>query len=337
MPPNGGPASPTPSSTVLKLWIEQGGRENAGSKAAMPAKPKVDIGLKSVAEGQARRPAADAAAGQAQDSTRSSAAAGRTRCWRWPPARGRRSSPSAGRSRCCSTTPTPATSLGVLPFEHGQINSLKFSRNAQARCSPPAAAAGSPARRSSTTSRPARRSPRSATRRRTRSSPPTSSADQTHDRRRRPDASWSASTPPPTARVVREIKKHTDWVTAVEFSPDGVLLATGDRNGGLFVWEAATGREFLTLRGHTATITDVSWRADSNVLASASEDGTVRLWEMENGDDDQELGGPRRRGAGGAVRPRRPARQHRPRPGDEAVGRQRRPCRSSSRRSPTWG
>jgi WD40 repeat protein len=49
---------------------------------------------------------------------------------------------------------------------------------------------------------------------------------------------------------LREIKKHTDWVTAVEFSPDGVLPATGDRNGGLFVWESCTGREFVTLRGH---------------------------------------------------------------------------------------
>ena len=28
-----------------------------------------------------------------------------------------------------------------------------------------------------------------------------------------------------------EIRKHTDWVTAVEFSPDGVLLATADRAG----------------------------------------------------------------------------------------------------------
>ena len=83
--------------------------------------------------------------------------------------------------------------------------------------------------------------------------------------------------------VLREIKKHTDWVTAVEFSPDGVLLATGDRNGGLFVWEAFTGREYFSLRGHTAMITDVSWRDDSNVLASSSEDTTIKLWEMENG------------------------------------------------------
>ena len=42
---------------------------------------------------------------------------------------------------------------------------------------------------------------------------------------------------------VRDIKKHTEWITAIEFSPDGALLATGDRNGGLQVWEAATGRE----------------------------------------------------------------------------------------------
>jgi WD domain, G-beta repeat len=72
-------------------------------------------------------------------------------------------------------------------------------------------------------------------------------------------------------------------VTAVEFSPDGVLLATGDRSAGLFVWEAHTGREYFGLRGHKLAITDLTWRDDSNVLASCSEDGTIHLWEMENG------------------------------------------------------
>lgn len=80
-----------------------------------------------------------------------------------------------------------------------------------------------------------------------------------------------------------EIRKHTDWVTSLEFSPDGVLLATADRNGGMFVWETATAREYQSLKGHTACITEVSWRDDSNILASSSEDGTVRLWEMNNG------------------------------------------------------
>jgi hypothetical protein len=82
---------------------------------------------------------------------------------------------------------------------------------------------------------------------------------------------------------VAEIRKHTDWLYAIEFSPDGVLLATADRAGGLCVWEAGTDREFYTLDGHKAAVTDVSWRDDSNVLATASEDGTVKLWNMTDG------------------------------------------------------
>ncbi len=87
----------------------------------------------------------------------------------------------------------------------------------------------------------------------------------------------------PTARSHTELRKHTEWITAIEYSPDGVLLATGDRNNGLIAWESQTGREFYDLRGHQAAITDITWRLDSNVVASSSEDGSVRLWEMENG------------------------------------------------------
>jgi WD40 repeat protein len=83
--------------------------------------------------------------------------------------------------------------------------------------------------------------------------------------------------------LVHEIRKHTEWIYALEFSPDGVLLATADRNGGMFVWESETAREFQNLAGHKGAVTDVSWRIDSNVLASSSEDGTNKLWEMEGG------------------------------------------------------
>ena len=49
--------------------------------------------------------------------------------------------------------------------------------------------------------------------------------------------------------LVREMKKHTDWVYAVEFSPDAVLLATADRSGGLMVWESAMDASFTTSAG----------------------------------------------------------------------------------------
>jgi WD40 repeat protein len=68
-----------------------------------------------------------------------------------------------------------------------------------------------------------------------------------------------------TGELAYECKKHTDWIYSLEFSPDGVLLATADRSGGLLVWEAQTGREYLTLNGHTGAVNSVSWRIDGNV------------------------------------------------------------------------
>ncbi len=78
-----------------------------------------------------------------------------------------------------------------------------------------------------------------------------------------------------------EMDKHTDWVTSVEFSPDGRLLATADRAGGLVLWEATTGREYAVPAGHKGPITAVSWRRDSKALATSSEDGSVRIWDPE--------------------------------------------------------
>lgn len=86
-----------------------------------------------------------------------------------------------------------------------------------------------------------------------------------------------------SGEVLFELKKHTDWVFCVDYSPDGVLVASGDRSGGLHVWEADTGRLYLDLVGHQGAIQGLAWRPDSNVLVSASDDGTIKMWEMNGG------------------------------------------------------
>jgi hypothetical protein len=83
--------------------------------------------------------------------------------------------------------------------------------------------------------------------------------------------------------VLHKIKKHTDWITAVAFSPNGEWLASGDRNGGISIWDADNGLEIHTLAGHRAGVTGLSWRGDSKVLASAGEDGAAKIWEMNEG------------------------------------------------------
>jgi WD40 repeat protein len=90
---------------------------------------------------------------------------------------------------------------------------------------------------------------------------------------------WSTK----TGELLHKIKKHTDWVTAIAFSPNGQMLATADRNGGISIWDPDSAQELFTLAGHKSAVTALSWRGDSKLLASSSEDGTVKLWEMDEG------------------------------------------------------
>jgi len=88
----------------------------------------------------------------------------------------------------------------------------------------------------------------------------------------------------PDGKPVYELaKKHTDWITAIEFSPDSQKLATADRAGGILLWEAASGGVAGALSDHKDSITALSWRGDSQLLASASEDGTIIIWNANDG------------------------------------------------------
>ena len=278
MPPSGDKI-PAAQIEVLRLWVEQGGRENAGSKAVMPDKPKVNIGLTTAAKGKPEGPPPMPQAGKLKADplvrARRPGAVLAMAASPWAPLLA-----VGGQKQVLLYHTDTGDYLGSLPFDHGQINSLKFSRNGKLLLA--AGGRGGASGKAVLFN--------------------VETCEKVTEVGIETDALLAADisadqkliavgSPSKLIRIYNtadgsvafEVKKHTDWVTAVEFSPDGVLLATGDRNGGLFVWEAATAREFHSLRGHTAMIADVSWRGDSNVLASCSEDGTVRLWEMENG------------------------------------------------------
>ena len=111
---------------------------------------------------------------------------------------------------------------------------------------------------------------------------------------------------------------------ALEFSPDGVLLATGDRNGGLFVWEAFTGAGILLAarphgghhRGELAGGRQRLRLGQRGRHRSALGDGERQA--------DQELGSARRRRSRSVTHGMAGSYQLRPRQADATVGRQRR-------------
>ncbi|WP_234318356.1 WD40 repeat domain-containing protein [Streptomyces sp. NRRL S-244] len=70
---------------------------------------------------------------------------------------------------------------------------------------------------------------------------------------------------------------------AIALSPDGLLLALGHRDGRTSVYEAAGGRDALTLRGHAGPVCALAFSPDGRLLATGSDDATVRLWDTATG------------------------------------------------------
>jgi WD40 repeat protein len=70
---------------------------------------------------------------------------------------------------------------------------------------------------------------------------------------------------------------------SVALSPDGGLLATGDQDGVIRLWNLPDGRVPRILTGHHAGVNGVSFSPDGRTLASAGEDRTVRLWDVATG------------------------------------------------------
>ena len=67
-------------------------------------------------------------------------------------------------------------------------------------------------------------------------------------------------------------------MTGVAFSPSGRRAITGSQDQTAKIWDAATGKEILTLKGHTREITTVSFSPDGSSALTGSRDGTLMLW-----------------------------------------------------------
>ncbi len=92
------------------------------------------------------------------------------------------------------------------------------------------------------------------------------------------------------------LRGHTSTIYDLDFSPDGVWLATAsaDRTAKVWDWEASlaagSGVELYTLPGHADAVEGIDFSRDGRYLATCSDDGSVRLWNLSGG---QELVAPR--------------------------------------------
>jgi WD40 repeat protein len=75
-----------------------------------------------------------------------------------------------------------------------------------------------------------------------------------------------------------------DWT--VSFSPNNEILAIGDSNNNIRLWDCNSSSKFDCLSEHEDSIRDIAFSPDGSILASASADAKVILWDLRELDKD---------------------------------------------------
>ena len=75
--------------------------------------------------------------------------------------------------------------------------------------------------------------------------------------------------------LLREFSGHTAAVWGLDFSPDGLQLASAAWDNTVRIWEVSSGAQRMMLERHGDWVYDVAYSPDGTLLASASADGVA--------------------------------------------------------------
>ncbi len=78
---------------------------------------------------------------------------------------------------------------------------------------------------------------------------------------------------------------HRGAVNACVWNPRGTALCSASNDGSLKIWDAATGKELLSLSGHGASVRCCAWSPDGTRLLSGAGDKKLKLWDAATGEE----------------------------------------------------
>jgi predicted NACHT family NTPase len=80
-----------------------------------------------------------------------------------------------------------------------------------------------------------------------------------------------------------KFKNCLSGIFSIAFTSDGQILATGDGNGSIRLWDVINGKELRILSEHSDLVWSIAFSKDNKLLASASNDKKLVIWNVETG------------------------------------------------------
>lgn len=91
---------------------------------------------------------------------------------------------------------------------------------------------------------------------------------------------WSVE----TGECIRTYPEHEDPVTALAVSPDGSLLAVGDKTGSIRTYDHSDDVTYFRRGKHGGPISCLAWTLTPTRFLSGNDDGTIQLWDAASGE-----------------------------------------------------
>ena len=78
---------------------------------------------------------------------------------------------------------------------------------------------------------------------------------------------------------------HSDYISAVAWSPDGKRIASASGDHTVQVWDASDGSHVYNYRGHSSDVSTLAWSPNGKRIVSGSSDGTAQVWDALTGNN----------------------------------------------------
>ncbi len=85
--------------------------------------------------------------------------------------------------------------------------------------------------------------------------------------------------------ALRETWSHpaSSWITALSFRDKGYVLAAGDDDGIVRLWDWANQEELMRIPAHKKAVSALAFSPNGRFLATAGEEKLIHLWDAESG------------------------------------------------------